>query len=296
MLDEWTGRCFDGDRALVFIGAVGIAVRAIAPYVQAKTSDPAVIVIDESARFVIPLLSGHIGGANRLALDIAKMLGATPVITTATDSRGVFAIDDWASQNNIRIISPERIKGVSARLLAGEEVRIKSVFPVEGRLPKGLIPTDDECDVIVTIQTRGYQDALRLAPPVLTLGIGCRRGAAVRDIECAFTAVLEKAGCHQEAVCGVCSIDLKVREAGILAFCAARGLPFQTFSAQELREVKGDFASSELVQEIAGVDNVCERSAVLGSGGELLVGKQTGNGVAVALAVRPYTVRFGEEE
>lgn len=294
-LNDWTSEHFNSDDALLFIGASGIAVRAIAPYVKSKISDPAVVVIDELGRFAIPLLSGHIGGANRLARDIARMLGAIPIITTATDCNHVFSIDTWASENKIRILNPQRIKWISARLLAGESIYLKSIFPVGGKLPDGIIARDDEYDVILTIKTEGRKNALWLVPPVLTLGIGCKKGISSEEIEATFNMVLAKASCHKEAVCRVCSIDIKAQEAGLLSFCKAHDLPLQTFSAEQLNAVQGHFISSKFVQEITGVDNVCERSAVLGSGGELFVRKQVGNGVTIALAIAPYTVRFWEE-
>ncbi len=294
-LADWTSKHFAADDALVFIGAAGIAVRAISPYLQSKTSDPAVVVVDEFGRFVIPLLSGHIGGANRLAQNVAKMLGAIPVITTATDCNGIFAIDTWASENKISIINPERIKWVSARLLAGDSINMKSTFPVGGKLPDGFVESDSEYDVILTIKTKGRKDALRLVPPVLTLGIGCKKGVTTEEIETAFDLLLKKASCYPEAVCRVCSIELKAHESGILGFCESHGLPFQTFSAKQLSNVKGNFSSSEFVQQVTGVDNVCERSAVLGSGGELFIKKRAGNGITMALAAAPYSVRFLEE-
>ena len=98
-LKEWCLRCFEEGEALVFVGACGIAVRTIAPFLQDKTKDPAVLVMDEAGRYVISLVSGHLGGANRLALKIAESLGAEPVITTATDVNGKFAVDVFAKDN-----------------------------------------------------------------------------------------------------------------------------------------------------------------------------------------------------
>ena len=328
-LYDWTRRHFAVAKALVFIGATGIAVRAVAPCLQSKVSDPAVIVLDERGKYVIPLLAGHLGGANRLAEKIAAMLAAVPVLTTATDCSGIFAIDSWAAENKIRIVNPERIKPVSARLLAGGKIYLRSMFPIEGALPAGLVAAGGEAgvaddvtgaggtageddiggapgesnpggkgggagvgDVIVTLKTGVGEEALQLVPPVLTLGLGCRRGTAAKDLQEAFEDFMEKSGCRREAVCRVCSIDLKAQEAGLLAFCAACGLPLQTFSAEQLRAVPGHFTFSSFVQEITGVDNVCERSAVLGSGGELFVKKDVINGVALALATAPYTLHF----
>lgn len=101
------------------MGAVGIAVRAIAPHCKSKATDPAVVVLDECGRFAVPLLSGHLGGANALARALAEACGAIPVITTATDANGVFAVDEWAKAQGCAVLEPERIKLVSGALLAG---------------------------------------------------------------------------------------------------------------------------------------------------------------------------------
>lgn len=293
-LRSWMGRHFQEDDALVFIGAAGIAVRAVAPHLKSKTVDPAVLVIDEHGKFVIPVLSGHIGGANKLAVSVSKLLHALPVITTATDCNRVFAVDTWASEHGIRIINPEKIKWVSARLLAGEYVYLKSSFPVDGQLPEGLILTEDEYDVILTVKTRGRKDALRLVPPVLTLGVGCQRGVSAAELEEAFQMILKKGSCHREAVFQAASIDLKADEQGLIEFCRRNGLPLRTFSADALCSVKGRFSSSEFVRKTTGVDNVCERSAILAGGGELFVRKNAGNGITMALAISPFSVRFTE--
>lgn len=295
MLSEWTREGFQNADALLFIGAAGIAVRAIAPYIQKKTSDPAVIVMDELGRFAIPILSGHIGGANELAIRLGRCVGAQPVITTATDINHVFAIDTWAQKQDLIITNPERIKWVSAKLLSGENVRIKSLYPIEGKAPNGVLLDDGAYDVIITHRTKGKEDALRLIAPVVTLGIGCRKGIGVAAIEDAFRRTLSKASCHPQAVCGAASIDLKSEEPGILEFCQRHSMPFSTFSAQALNEVKGEFSSSAFVQRVTGVNNVCERAAVLLSGGRLLSEKNAGNGVTMALAIKEPLLRFQEE-
>lgn len=295
-LASWTELHFASDDALVLIGAVGLAVRAIAPYLKSKTADPAVVVVDELGTYSISLLSGHLGGANKLAVEIAKVLGAIPVVTTATDLHGVFSVDTWAKKQGLTIINPERIKWVSSRLLAGETIRLKSKFPVEDELPKGVELAEDSGDILVTYRTRGNAEALRLVPPVVTLGVGCKRDTNVETIETAFSLMLAKASCHPAAVKRVCSIDLKANEPGLLEFCLRHALPYRTFSAEELAAVPGKFRGSAFVKSVTGVDNVCERSAILGSGvgGKLLAQKDAGYGVTMALAIEPYVLRLDE--
>ena len=121
-LGNWTEAAFREKRALVYVGAVGIAVRAIAPYLKHKAEDPAVLAVDETGRWVIPLLSGHLGGANALARELASLTGGEAVITTATDLHGVFAVDLWAKKQNMTVRQPARIKTVSAKLLAGQMI------------------------------------------------------------------------------------------------------------------------------------------------------------------------------
>lgn len=293
---EWTAQSFPRANALLFIGAAGIAVRAVAPYVTAKTSDPAVLVLDEGGRYVIPILSGHIGGANALASRLAALLGAEAVITTATDINKVFAADTWAAGRGYHIHDPARIKTVSARLLSGERAGLWSSFPVEGALPEGLYPAPsrEEAHLTIGVEKAENERALRLIPPVLVLGVGCRRGTEAAAIEELFKTLCDKEDLHPKAFGLVCSIDLKKDEPGLLEFCRGRGLPFQTFSAGELAGVPGDFTPSPFVEATTGVDNVCERSAALG-GGMLRVKKTAGGGVTMAVAVRPWTVRFEEE-
>ena len=137
-LADWTRRTFQPGNNLLFIGAAGIAVRAIAPYVREKQSDPAVVVMDEKANWCIPILSGHLGGANLLANKLAKMTGAQAAITTATDVRGVWAVDSWAKQERLTVVNPSGIKEISAGLLQGQTKKLFSEFPIPGSCRRGL--------------------------------------------------------------------------------------------------------------------------------------------------------------
>ena len=150
----WAGEKFSDSDALIFIGATGIAVRSIAPYVASKKSDPAVLVVDECGKFVISLLSGHLGGANELALKTAEILEAIPVVTTATDLHHRFAVDVFAKKNNCNIFNMKAAKEVSATLLAGKKVGFYSEFPTDGELPEGLIRCDEKGKSVMPLEKR----------------------------------------------------------------------------------------------------------------------------------------------
>ena len=284
-LSAWTEKAWQDNDALVFIGSCGIAVRAIAPFVKKKTEDPAVIVIDELGTYCIPVLSGHIGGANELAVKIARLIGAIPVVTTATDINGVFAADDWARKQGLVVANPERIKWVASRLLAGETLKVKSLYEISGSLPKSLEYADAGYDILISHRSRGSADALRLVPRVVTLGVGCHKNIELEALETAFEAVLAKSGCHRLSVFQAASIDLKKDEPALVEFCQRHGFPFRTYTAGELAAVPGEYSGSDFVKKITGVDNVCERAAVLASGGRLINKKEAGNGVTMALAI-----------
>lgn len=303
---EWTKRQFQSADVLIFIGACGIAVRSIAPFVKSKKTDPAVLVTDECGRFVISLLSGHLGGANELTEEAARILGAQPVITTATDLHGRFAVDVCAKKNGCAIFPMEAAKEFSAALLAGEKVGFYSDFPWEGELPEGVLPCDREGNFLkngskpelgmaVTIHRncRPFEKTVYLVPQIVSMGIGCRKGKEEAVIRAAAECSLNENGIYREALNALASIDLKKEEPGILALAEHWGLPFQTFEGEKLREVPGDFSASEFVSSVTGVDNVCERSAVLASGyGKLIQRKKGADGVTTALAVEKWRIRF----
>ena len=302
-LSELTAEWFERADALVFFTAAGIAVRCIAPFVSDKFHDPAVLVVDESARFVIPLLSGHAGGANRLAGIIAKALDSQPVITTATDGRGLFAVDVFAVENGLVISDRTKAKRISSRLLAGEEAAVfsdcagklrlsnSSLRKCLNRYGKGTVQAADRAGADIILSFRQLPedpaDALYLIPRILTLGIGCRKGTARDRISDAVLEMLEKNGIFRQAVFGIASIDLKKNEAGLLAFAKEWQLPIIFYTADELRAVSGDFVPSSFVESVTGVDNVCERSAVLlaGKNGGLLIGKHKKEGVTAAAGI-----------
>lgn len=212
-LDAWTADAFANADALVYVGAAGIAVRAVAPYAGNKASDPAVVAVDECGRFAVPLLSGHLGGANRLARRIGAVCGALPVITTATDANGAFAVDEWAVRQGCCVLDVPRIKRVSAKILAGGTAVLRSPWPVAGTPPAGVAADGGAFDFELTVHSADA-GALRLVPRIAVLGVGCRRGIGQQAMEEAFAALLAQSGLCAEAFYKVCSIDLKRDEPG----------------------------------------------------------------------------------
>lgn len=331
-VDEWTREQFLWADCIIFVGACGIAVRHIAPYIKSKMTDPAVLVIDECGKFVISLLSGHLGGANELAQKAAQILGSIPVVTTATDLHHCFAVDVFARKNNCEILNLQAAKKVSAALLAGKKVGFYSEFPWEGELPEGLVLCDGqgrECKIIkgkeklieagigekseehdseflggyaayelgiaVTIHKdcKPFKSTVTIIPPAVVLGMGCRRGKDAEEILTAAQEAVLRNGLYQQSVAKLVSIDLKKEEQGLLALAKKWDIPFETFSEDDLQKAKGTFTPSAFVQGITGVDNVCERSAVLGSGhGTLIQKKISGTGVTTAVAVQKRRLYF----
>lgn len=297
----WVGEQFQSQNALLFIGACGIAIRTIAPFVKDKLEDPAVLVMDEAGRFVIPVLSGHYGGANGLAEIIAEELGGTAVLTTATDVNNLFAVDVFARKNGLVICNRKGIKEVSSAVLAGKKVTIAMACNYQGRLPEELTlisyPVVGKASIIISPFLEDVVKAdLQLCPKVYIVGIGCRRGKSLLDIEEVVKRQLLKVGIRQESVASLASIDRKKEEVGLLEYAEKYNLPYQTFSEEELKHIPGEYTFSSFVQEQVGVDNVSERAAMAacGEGGRLLTRKYPENGITVAIAERKWSVTFDE--
>ena len=324
-LKGWCAACFAEAELIIFIGACGIAVRTIAPLLKSKTEDPAVLVLDEAGQYVISLLSGHIGGANAYAQKIAGLTGATPVITTASDVRGKIAVDVFAKNNHLTISSMKAAKCVEAAILRGEPVEVYCSGTVQGAVPPELTliqgsrtekwspkkaePTGNEggdipagCRIWISGRTcpwlqsaeKDMHDTLVLTPRVVTIGIGCRKGKPADAVSEALRRVLAEEQIPKEALVGIASIDLKKDEEGILDTARRMGLSFTTYTSEQLLAVRGDFTPSEFVKRTTGVDNVCERAALLlaGDGGTMIRKKEAGNGVTVALAIQKWGIQF----
>lgn len=327
----WAGEAFaHGCDGIVFVGACGIAVRAIAPYVTSKMHDPAVVCVDEAGKWAISLLSGHVGGANDLARRIARIVGATPVVTTATDVRGAFAIDEWASRQGLVIANPQLIKHVSGTLLEGGHVgvRVGRQVSLTGELPAGFVREECAGDTDSTSDTNDAgdirkpypagaapdsadashvlhahvhigpelpcendPDTLHLITRNAVVGVGCRHGCEPATLQDCVEAALVGLGLASESVCALATIDLKAAEPAVVELAAKHGWLLRTFSAQALAAQSGDFASSEFVRAHVGVDNVCERALACCEAVRIL-DKQAHQGTTVAVGLVPEVLSF----
>ncbi len=277
--------------ALVFVCSVGIAVRAIAPHIVSKVTDPAVVAVDDCGKFAVSVLSGHLGGANDLARRIAKIIGAVPVVTTATDSYGLFSPDMFAKNNGLVICDRNAAKAVAAAVVNGENIGFYSKYP-HSRLPDELTENGD-CKIGICISdntgAKPFETTLNLLPKNLIVGIGCKKGTSVDAITDHVTSVFLANQLDIRRLAGAATINIKAGEAGLTDFCERFGLTLKTFTADELMSVSGEFSHSDFVEKTTGADNVCERAAVC-AGGSLIVRKTAGHGITVAVAELPVNI------
>ncbi|MFC2662864.1 MAG: cobalt-precorrin 5A hydrolase [Eubacterium sp.] len=326
---DWTREYFRKGNCLIYIGACGIAVRSIASLLKSKLQDPPVLVLDEKGKFVIPLLSGHLGGANREAERLAAMIGAQAVLTTGTDVHRKFAADSWADSQGLQILEPERIVRVSGKVLDEKAgIIVCSRWEISGDLPDGIgavsvlqeesgenerkIPEETavsgiaaemmenrkNADVIIDVSVFPEERALHLVPEALALGIGCRKETPPEYIEACWKEFSSQYGFSEAALSAAASIDVKKDETGIIEFCKEKKIPFRTYTAEELNALKGDFTGSDFVKKTVGTDNVCERSAVKESGGKyshLIAEKFSCRGVTMAAALQDVCLKWKQD-
>ncbi len=296
------GRVIEGLRTvfqevdiLICIMAIGAVVRGIAPVIKDKTTDPAVIVMDEKANHVISLLSGHLGGANQVTLKIAELLDSNPVITTATDTQNVVALDNIAKEvNGWREELRPLVKVFNSYLankdcvyfyqekswvsdLRGltviEENQIQEVLANKSPfiwLTSQAVEVDEE--VVALIHPKPY-----------VLGVGAKKALPPSTFMESFRAFCEQEGISGSEIAKIASIDVKKNEQAILELAQNLGCPFQTYSKEELQVVADKYPQSEFVKKTVGVGSVALASADLASKGNVLTKRFAQNGATFAL-------------
>ena len=285
---------FSRYEAHVFITASGIVVRMVAPYLKSKDVDPAVVVVDQEGEFAISLVSGHLGGANELARLIGDKIGATPVITTATDCAGVPSMDLIARDQNLVIGDIGLIKHINAAILDGEKV---PVYDPDGSLDLSdlndyfyevedlAVLSESRCGVVVDWHVHDLPERmLALYPRCLTLGVGCRRGVPADEILNLVRSVVADNGIAIESISCMGSIDAKSDEAGMIEAAQVLGLGLKFFSAAELDKIEVANPSG-MVMKHMGVNGVSEAAAMkMADATQILVPKTKSARVTAAIA------------
>ncbi len=284
---------------IICIMAAGIVVRAAAPLLKHKTTDPAVVVLDENGSYAISLLSGHIGGANELATRIAGHIGARAVITTASDVQGKLSPDMWAMQKNLHVEDFEKLRKISAGILRGEQIRVNTEYPVgAGGLPGEFVLVDspEEADMVISHRLID-SGALFLRPGNLFAGIGCNRGTAESEIREVFESVFREERLSVRSVRCIATIDLKKDEKGLMDFARSKELDIEFFSNTELNNaaLRYGIAESASVRAATGAVAVAEPAAVLAAARlsdncALITPKRKRGNVTLAIAKAEFTL------
>ncbi len=300
-LAVWLPNLFDEVEQLICIMATGIVVRILGRELKGKEKDPAVVVMDEAGQFAISLLSGHLGGANDLARRLAKICGATPVITTATDVNNLPAWDQAARDAGLVVEPVSHLKTLNRLLLDGGKIglvdqrrRIADKFtsvPGVTLYDNFAAATRSSSDGLVFVTHRflphlqNQTEMLALRPRDLVIGIGCNRDTSAEEIEAAVRHKLKQSFLAFGSIACLASIDAKQDEVGLLEFAERNGLKIEFHSAAELNQVDIPSPVSLHAQKAVGAKGVCEPAALLSSGmGEMLIRKQKVGNLTLAVA------------
>ena len=293
--------------ALVAVMATGITIRAVAPLLESKLTDPAVVGVDASGKFVISLLSGHLGGANDLTQTIAKGINATPVITTASDIMGKQSADELARTLHLSIQNPDSLVAVNSAIVNGDRIVVVLAGDVKvpldavgcfevkkaqnsgealdiiGAYDAGVIITDDP----VTI-TKSDKPFTILKTKRIVVGLGARKDTPADSIVEAVETTLERVHVPLSRVYRFATVDIKRTSKPMLDAVEKFGIPLEFLSVDALRLVTYEDLSpdSAMVQDKIGVGGVCERAALLAAGknAKLILKKTKLNGVTLAIA------------
>ncbi len=300
-LSDALSRKFHTYTGHIFIMSTGIVMRLISSHLKSKITDPAVVVLDELGHHVISLVSGHIGGANELAIKIAGLTGGEPVITTATDVNDVPAIDVLAKQLNLFIENQEVIKKINMAFLKGKKIYLHDPYELmHGRINPSYIYKDVQkekitqnrdlpCVYIDDILADLSKQTLILRPGSLVAGIGCNRNTSMNEIKNFLEEILEESNLAIASVIRIATINMKADEPGLLALGEELKLPISFYDKKDLCRAEGIVSPSDMVKKYTGVSSVCEAAAILASkNGKLILPKQSTRNVTVAIARMPF--------
>lgn len=282
-LDEVVKKSFKECDSIIFVSSTGIAVRAISKYLKSKDVDPAVVVVDVCNKFTISLVSGHLGGANELALKVSELLKNTPVITTATDNLKKKAPDIIAKENDLIIDSLYKAKEIASRLVNNKSVYFKDDLN-KIKCPKGYINSENikENTLWITDKLSSDKDVLRLIRKDIVLGVGCRRGTSSEKMINFIDKTLRDNEIDIRSVKTVASIDIKSDEKAILDLKDKLNVQLKFFTKEEIKKVHNNYEGSDFVEKNVGVRAVSEPVVEL-LGAEIIIDKIKFEGITLTI-------------
>jgi cobalamin biosynthesis protein CbiG len=295
---------FQAGRPLVCIMALGIVVRVLGPLARDKKTDPPVVVVDEAGRFAVSVLGGHVAGANALAREVAEAIGATPVITTASEALGLPALDLIGHSRGWKVESDAQLTEVAAAMIRGEAIAVvqeagsQEWYAEFGDWPANLArveaPPQGRWAGLIWISDRSCPrfpcPTVIYRPPTLVLGVGCRRGVPWDEIDALFQHVCCTQGFSPLSLGVVATASLKADEPGLREFAERHGVPLKAFPLEDLAAVADLPTPSEAVRARIGIAGVAEPAALRAAGTDrLLMPKYRGRRVTMAVARREET-------
>ena len=290
-----TKEAMNNSEGIIFISSTGIAVRAIAPFLEGKDKDPGIVVVDLSCKYAINILSGHLGGGNELTYKVSEILNSMPIITTASDNLGLIAPDILAKENNLIIEDLKKAKYMAALLINKKIIGIKDDYNII-KISNGYEKIQylrEDCIWIThclkssnneELEKTDYSKILRLIKKDIVLGIGCRKGTTYEKLYDFVNANLIKYNLDIRAVSCIVSVDIKANEEGIIKLAERINCPFKTFSKDEIKTVQDKYDKSEFVFKTLGITGVCEPSVDL-AGAEVIISKIKHEGMTLAIGV-----------
>ncbi|OEH93124.1 cobalt-precorrin 5A hydrolase [Bacillus solimangrovi] len=301
---------FSSYKGIILIISLGAVVRMIAPLLKDKKVDPGVVVLDDKGENVISVLSGHLGGANELTREIAELIQARPIVTTASDVQKTIPVDLFGREFGWVWESAEKLTPVSASVVNEEKVVViqesgeKNWWKYDKPLPKNIIVCSStkeainerpDAALVVTHRELNTDERTLLnngvlyRPKVIVLGIGCNRGTSAEEIEAVIEDALQQLKISKKSVKAIATIDLKKDEEGLLEITRKHQWQFVYYTPEQLNEVPFE-NRSEVVYKYTGAYGVSEPAAKLYSGAkELLLEKQKSGNVTISVAIIPHS-------
>jgi len=289
-LNDVTKEVMKTSKGVIFISSTGIAVRAIAPFLEGKDKDSGVVVVDLSSKYAINILSGHLGGGNELTLEVAKILNVQPIITTATDNLGIIAPDILAKDNALIIEDLKKAKYIASLLVDEKIIGIKDDCNIIN-ITKGYEKVEELRENCIWI-THNLKNTvieddskiLRLIKKDLVLGIGCRRGTSYEKLNDFINSSLVKNNLDIRATAFIVSVDVKANEEGLIKLAQKMDCPFKTFKREEIESVQDKYEKSEFVLKTLGITGVCEPCVDL-AGADVIISKLKHEGMTLSIGV-----------